>query len=210
MRAFYLVTRQPNIERDAFRDLLLHRVGPKLAAMNGALTELRLNLVDDAPEDAPDAVVVATLASGASGGLVRTLRTVASAVDTYRVSPHIQRDQIRPLRAGSFPGVKLLHPITRRSGLSRAQFAQHWTRTHAPLALVRHPAMRTYIINVVERRSPVSAPRWDGFTEGYYASAEDVRNRFFDSPEGRELILADVARFIGNGTTYRLTEYVLR
>jgi hypothetical protein len=69
--------------------------------------------------------------------------------------------------------------------------------------------MLGYVINVVVEREPNSAAPWDGFTEGYYASAADARERFFDGPEGRQAILDDVARFIGEGATYWATEYVL-
>lgn len=210
MRTFYLATRPPQIGRSGFRDLLVGQLAPELVdSLAGSLLELRVDLIDDAPAGAPDAVIVAAFDQRGPDTIGERLRAASSSLASYRVCSTIVRDDLLPRSQGRFAGVKILHPVKRTAGLTPSQFARHWKQVHAPLALRHHPAMQGYVINAVTEREPNSAAEWDGFTESYYASAAEARDRFFDSPEGRRVILDDVARFIGEGATYWATELVL-
>jgi uncharacterized protein (TIGR02118 family) len=93
-------------------------------------------------------------------------------------------------------GVKRVIFIHRLPSIDRAAFAAHWSNDHAPLARRHHPALRRYVQNVVVARLTDDAPDIDGIAELSFASVADMRERMFDSDEGRDVIAADVATFI--------------
>ena len=69
----------------------------------------------------------------------------------------------------------------------------HWRDTHAPLALTHHIGMTQYTqMSVVHR---ISGPGYDGFALCEFDSIEDLREKFFDGPEGERVIYADIAKF---------------
>ncbi|HVR28868.1 MAG TPA: EthD domain-containing protein [Thermoanaerobaculia bacterium] len=91
------------------------------------------------------------------------------------------------------PGVIGLFPMVRHPGLSHGQADRHWRDVHAPLALKHHVAMSHYTqLSVVHR---LHGPDWDGFALCGFDSIEDLRERFFESDQGRVAIREDVARF---------------
>jgi uncharacterized protein (TIGR02118 family) len=101
-------------------------------------------------------------------------------------------------------------PLRRRADLTHEQFVAHWLTRHVPLALEHHPHMLRYVTNVVDERLTRNAPDWDGFAAISLASAADVRERLFASPEGERLIRDDIARFIGHTFPYLVTSYAQR
>jgi uncharacterized protein (TIGR02118 family) len=91
------------------------------------------------------------------------------------------------------PGVIALYPMVRIPSLSHAEADRYWRDRHAPLALRHHVGMSHYTqLSIVHR---LSGPEWDGFALCGFDSIEDLRERFFDGPEGRVAIREDVARF---------------
>ena len=85
--------------------------------------------------------------------------------------------------------------------LSHRMADAHWRDRHAPLALEHHPAMSYYTqLSVVHR---IHGPEWDGFALCAFASIEDLRQRFFGSPEGRVAIRDDVAKFADTSASPR-------
>ena len=95
--------------------------------------------------------------------------------------------------ATRLPGVIGLFPMVRHSALSHRDADRHWRDVHAPLALEHHAAMSHYTqLSVVHR---LHGPEWDGFALCGFDSMEDLRERFFATPEGRIAIREDVARF---------------
>jgi uncharacterized protein (TIGR02118 family) len=86
-----------------------------------------------------------------------------------------------------------LYPMVRSPSLSHAEADRYWRDRHAPLALRHHVGMSHYTqLSIVHR---LSGPEWDGFALCGFDSLEDLRERFFDGPEGRVAIREDVARF---------------
>ena len=84
-------------------------------------------------------------------------------------------------------------PMLRHPDLSHADADRYWRDRHAPLALRIHVAMSNYTqLSIVHR---ISGPPWDGFALCGFDSLEDLRDRFYDGPAGREAIREDVARF---------------
>ena len=90
-------------------------------------------------------------------------------------------------------GVVALFPMIRHPDLRHAQSDAHWRDNHAPLALRHHVAMSHYTqLSVVHT---ISGFPYDGFALCGFDSSADMRERFFDGPEGRAAITADVAKF---------------
>ena len=98
-----------------------------------------------------------------------------------------------PASGARLPGVIGLYPMVRRPGSSHAEADRYWRDSHAPLALEHHVGMSNYTqLSVVHR---LHGPEWDGFALCGFDSMDDLRERFFDGPEGRVAIRDDVARF---------------
>jgi uncharacterized protein (TIGR02118 family) len=101
-------------------------------------------------------------------------------------------------------GVTRISFVRRRPGLTREQFADHWTNVHSPLARRHHPALWRYVQNVVIAPLTPGAPEIDGIAELGFRSIDDMSARMYDSPEGAEIIGADVSRFIDTGAGWRV------
>jgi uncharacterized protein (TIGR02118 family) len=115
-----------------------------------------------------------------------------------------RRSEARPVQtpaAVSLPGVIGLYPMVRHPTLTHAEADRYWRDRHAPLALRHHVGMSHYTqLSVVHR---IHGPEWDGFALCGFDSLDDLRERFFDGPEGRAAIREDVARFADPGSSPR-------
>jgi uncharacterized protein (TIGR02118 family) len=94
------------------------------------------------------------------------------------------------------PGVKMVSFMRRAEGLSHEQFVRHWTENHAPLARTHHTGLWNYTQNAVRRAYTPGGAGIDGIAELHFRSRESFDTEFFDSDDGRALILADVKRFM--------------
>jgi uncharacterized protein (TIGR02118 family) len=106
--------------------------------------------------------------------------------------------------------LKICFLCRRRPEITREQYAAFVLEGHAPLALKHHPTLLRYVINIAES-TPPGAPEIDSLPALYFASLEDFSERLYDSPQSKELIRRDVARFMAGGAdTYATTEYLER
>ena len=110
-------------------------------------------------------------------------------VDGYVVDERVQWENARP-------GIERIVFIKRLPSLSHEEFADHWLTRHTPLARRHHPRMCRYVQNLVTGTITPGAPEVDGVAELGFASRADLEQRMYDSPRGRDVIAADVARFI--------------
>jgi uncharacterized protein (TIGR02118 family) len=94
--------------------------------------------------------------------------------------------------------------LHRVDGISRAEMSAHWSDVHAPLARVHHPAIWRYVQNTVVRPLTRDAPDIDAVAELHFRSLEDLRDRFYDSDEGRRIIGEDVRRFLDPSRGWRM------
>jgi uncharacterized protein (TIGR02118 family) len=125
------------------------------------------------------------------------LYRLARRVDVWRVRSDRPKTYVRTWPDGSeAPGVKLVSFMRRAEGMNHEQFVRHWTERHTPLALAHHPGLWNYTQNVVRRAYTPGGRDIDGIAELHFASRDDFENRFFDSDEGRRVIIDDVARFM--------------
>ena len=103
--------------------------------------------------------------------------------------------------------VKLVFLCRRRPDITHATYAERLLDGHVPIALRHHPAMRKYVVNIVEGNPPGGA-ELDSIGELSFDSLDDFRGRLYDSPEGEKIVHADVARFMGGADAYATTEHV--
>jgi len=94
------------------------------------------------------------------------------------------------------PGLKLVSFMRRADGLSHEQFVRHWTERHAPLALRHHIGLWNYRQNVVRRAFTPGGADVDGIAELHFRSRDDFDTKFFDTDDGRTVIMTDVKRFM--------------
>jgi uncharacterized protein (TIGR02118 family) len=76
-----------------------------------------------------------------------------------------------------------------------------------PIALRHHPAMRQYVVNIVEE-SPQGEEALDSIGELSFAALDDFRERLYDSEAGRKIVERDVSGFMGGAHAYATTEHV--
>jgi uncharacterized protein (TIGR02118 family) len=126
-----------------------------------------------------------------------TLHALARRVEVWRVDTRSPLTWDRDWPDGEYaPGVKMVSFMQRAEGLTHEQFARHWTENHTPLAMRHHVGLWNYTQNVVRRAYAPGGAAIDGVAELHFRTRTDLEERFFDSDEGRAVILADVRRFM--------------
>jgi len=103
--------------------------------------------------------------------------------------------------------VKLIFLCRRRADLTHEQYVERLLDGHVPLALRHHPAMRGYVVNVVEQTGAGLEPI-DSIGELTFDSLADYEQRLYDSAEGKAAIERDVAGFLGGAEAYVTEEHV--
>jgi uncharacterized protein (TIGR02118 family) len=218
-----LLRRPAAREAEAFTTELLRGLRSSVAKTDGRLKRCIVNLADAAakegvldptrPPPAYDAALEtwweAPIAE--SEPLLAAIAEVAGTCWSYRVYEVIQKEYARDWPLGErSPGIKGVFTVGRRADLTHEQFARHWHAGHGPLAVKHHVGLCKYVQNVTLDPLTRGAPDFDGFATLHFPSAAAMRERFYDSPEGRKLIGEDVKRFIGSPSMQmNCSEYVL-
>lgn len=133
----------------------------------------------------------------ATAAALRTAFGPEAAVDAYTATEHRHWDVDRgawPVGEPE-PDVFQISFLRAKEGLSPEQFAVEWLK-HAELARVHHPMLTRYRVNTLPQPLTEGSVAYDGIAELGFPSAEDLRDRMFDSEEGQRIIAADVDRFI--------------
>jgi uncharacterized protein (TIGR02118 family) len=105
---------------------------------------------------------------------------------------------------GERGGITRLSFLLSAPGVTRPQFAAHWSDVHSALARRHHPGLWRYVQNVVIDGLTPDTPALDGIAELSFRSIGDLRDRLYDSDEGRRVIGADVRRFIDVAAGWRV------
>lgn len=114
----------------------------------------------------------------------------------YRVNERVMRDYHPTWPIGQHsPWFKRISFIRRADGMSREEFSNYWRDRHGPLALKTHGAV-LYIQNLITDILTVESPQWDGIVHMNYWSLEAFLNGHYPCSEDREIIAADVAKFM--------------
>jgi hypothetical protein len=160
--------------------------------------ELRLPHDSRDPNDRYD--VVAQLACPPAGfhAVLETMRadlaTRADVLHAYRVSDTVVLDK-EPAADKALPGFKLLRELLFHEDLSDAAAKRCWAH-HAKLALKVHVGMTRYVQHWIEERLSPDSPPVRGISELYFPTREELVQRYYESPRGREEIVHDTAHFI--------------
>jgi uncharacterized protein (TIGR02118 family) len=130
-------------------------------------------------------------------------------VDAYRVEEHVQIDPqleggLHPAPGDEPPGLCRLVFVRRAPAITREQMAAHWVERHTPIVHRHHPGFWGYTQNVVESGLTPDAPEVDGVAEMRFRSVTDLRERFYDSDEGKRVVADDVVRFLDVGAGWRI------
>lgn len=168
--------------------------------------------VPPAQPDDVDEIWVLWLDDGADPHAIVTAVLQGTPVTAYLVDERVQWDYERDWADGEpSPGVKQLSFVRRLPSLTRAEFAAHWNDLHAPLARVHHPGIWRYVQNVVVEPLTPDAPELDGVAELHFRTIDDLRDRMYDSEDGKARIRADVKTFIDVPAGWRMmaTERIL-
>jgi uncharacterized protein (TIGR02118 family) len=155
------------------------------------------------PDDADELYV--PVGEGATGrpehvagvAMLRENEPLPPSAQAYRVEERRQWDR------GGETIVRIAF-VRRSPGLSRAEFAEHWTNVHAPLARKHHPTLVRYVQNIVIEPVTPGAPEVDGVAELGFRSLKDVHQRMYDSPAGAEIIRRDIQRFLDVPAGWRM------
>jgi uncharacterized protein (TIGR02118 family) len=103
--------------------------------------------------------------------------------------------------------VKLIFLCRRRPDVTHERYVELLLAGHVPIALRHHPAMRKYVVNVVEQ-TPPGEEELDSIGELFFDSLVDFRERLYDSAEGRAIVERDTRGFLGAAHAYVTTEHV--
>ena len=107
--------------------------------------------------------------------------------------------------------IKSISFLTRKPGMTHAEFVKHWLEVHGPLAL-NVPGVRRYVqSHILEERKRADIPSHDvevdGVAELWYDDRETMA-RANASPEAKALF-ADGALFIGRIKSFVTEEKVI-
>jgi len=139
-----------------------------------------------------------------------TVRPVADIALFRAHERHVKgRAVVWPLGTAS-PGIACVYGTRRHPSLDRAAYDAHWRDVHGPLAVRHHIGMCDYWQCAIDERLSGDGPDYDGIAVVQFPSPEDLAERFFDGPEGRDAIQRDAASFTDLATLDRvlMTEYV--
>lgn len=98
----------------------------------------------------------------------------------------------RTIKAGDAQSIGMF-PMVRHADLEHEQSDAHWRDKHAPLALEHHCHMTHY--TQLSVTNTLKGAEFDGFALCGFASEDDLRNRFFTTPDSVKIIHDDVRSF---------------
>jgi len=161
--------------------------------------ELRLAHDSTDPRDRYDVVAQMWFAdeAGYRAAMARgegALREWTEVLNAYSLDDTVILDR-EPPRAGSLPGFKLLRELLLYADMSDAAARRCWAH-HAKLALKVHVGMTRYVQHWVAGALSPGAPPTRGISELYFPTREELVERYYESPRGRDEIVHDTGHFI--------------
>jgi len=120
-----------------------------------------------------------------------------AACHVFQVEEHRRKQLQRTWPLGEpSPGFVWFTFMRRLPEISNQEFVARWRDGHWPLVKVHHPGLCGYTQNVVLKSLTPEAPPWDGIGELQFKSPADMRDRMYDSEQGKQIIWDDIAGFL--------------
>ena len=115
-------------------------------------------------------------------------------VGLYLVSERTLKNQpLSALRADQLPVSVGVFPMVASPQIGPKAADKHWLEHHGPLALEVHSAMTHYYQLTVMHR--FTGADWNGLALCCFESEYDLRNKFYNSAEGKQRVAEDVRKF---------------
>lgn len=128
----------------------------------------------------------------------------------YRLTDTEVFNRFDPRPAGASPGIKLLRGLYLFDDLPDAAAQRMWAH-HSGLATRVHVGLARYARHWVDEVLTPGSPRIRGLSDLHFPDEAALRERYFDSPRGRDEIMHDIGHFICGGTQrFYGQEYILR
>ena len=212
---------------DTLKAWCLDTLGPGLLARDPAVERLIVNLAMPAPSIQPYGSaeslqgesfdVVLQVWAPTLAVIQRAMRPFAEEFAARTRLQHVYRlTDTEVLRAPGFvdgkptAGIKLMRGLYLFDDLPDAAAKRMWAH-HSELAVKVHVGLARYARHWVDAVLTPGSPTIRGMSDLHFPSEEAMRDRYFDSPRGREEIMHDIGHFISAGTQrFYAQEYVLR
>lgn len=134
----------------------------------------------------------AALFVGAADELERVLAVGDAGV--YLVCERtIKNKPLAELAPADLPGCAGLFPMVAHPDTGPRASDAYWRDNHAPLALEVHTPMTHYYQLSIQHR--FSGPDINGIAVCCCATEDDLRNHFYNTPEGERRIIEDIRKF---------------
>ena len=161
-------------------------------AVAAEVAGLSRSLMFEAAVDDTQHLPFATLVLGASPNLM-DLQARAD-VGLYLVSERALKNKpLSALNPDQLPGCVGVFPMVASPEIDSKAADRHWHEQHGVLALEVHTAMTHYYqLTVVHR---FTGADWNGLALCCFADEGDLRNKFYNSAEGKQRIAEDVLKF---------------
>lgn len=201
---------------EAFKAWCLETLGPALLARAPAIERLIVNVAVPAPTQSPygsaeslqgdEFDVVLQVWVPRLQKLVSAWRPVAKEFAAKTRVHHVYRLAetevlYRPeqLQGTPTPGIKLMRGLYLYDDLPAAAAQRIWAH-HSGLAVKVHIGLARYARHWVDEVLTPGSPTIRGISDLHFPDEESMRERYFDSPRGRDEILHDLGHFICGGT----------
>ncbi|MBK7278962.1 MAG: hypothetical protein IPN37_08765 [Betaproteobacteria bacterium] len=212
---------------DEFKDWCVDTLGPALLAgdstIDGLIVNQAMPVLAPQPYGGGEALdgdafdVVLQLWTASVDDAVRALRPHAAELAARTCLQHVYRlsgteSLPRPdgFRGTPTPGIKLIRGLFLFDDLPDAAAQRLWAH-HAELAVKVHVGLARYARHWVDEVLTPGSPRIRGLSDLHFPDEEAMRDRYFDSPRGRDEIWHDIGHFICGGTQrFYGREFVLR
>lgn len=161
-------------------------------AVAADVADLSQSLMFEAAVDDTQHLPFAALVLGASPNLMDF--QPRADVGLYLVSERTLKNQpLSALRADQLPVSVGVFPMVASPQIGPKAADKHWLEHHGPLALEVHSAMTHYYQLTVMHR--FTGADWNGLALCCFESEYDLRNKFYNSAEGKQRVAEDVRKF---------------
>ena len=156
------------------------------------VAKLSQSLIFEASADTTEHLPFAALVLGTSAVLIDLNQRTD--VGLYLVNERAVLNQpLSILNQDMLPASVGIFPMVADAEIGPEAADRHWREQHAPIALEVHTAMTHYYQLAVMYR--FSGADWNGLALCCFGNEDDLRNRFYNSKEGKQRVAEDVAKF---------------